>query len=559
MMNEPQTIPPVLSGSSVSLPNELKSSLQQVQSLLHAHAAHVSSRLLAELPALLESFGKQHVRIAVCGEVKAGKSTLLNAIAGADLSPVAFEPLTNVAVRITHGATTVWRVGSQTVDGLAELEQAMRRGTTEKAEVVVETNLDLLQLGGQVELLDTPGLGSDARMDSVSAEALRSLDAIILVVRYPALFTEFTRQLVRGLSHDISKLFVVWNLDGSCRDLGDAERARHTDTLRANLAGAYEVFFVDAHMACTTRSADPDNSGLWYLTSALHSFLGSHSREVVALREAAKRGQQLVAGAQESLSSRQAMVQEVIAAARRHIADIEATARAHGDSARTRLAEQETTAEAIVARSRAEANTAATKLRQALGAAARRWMWSGNLSALDASVSNVLEEYADTVARSSNAAADEMQAAANALGASCSLLPRPVTIPYIADLAPGGRGTLATTGNWQLLRRTLWRGWYLEGLSRLRGEVIEQDIEQQGQWLQGAREQTALEGRQATERKLEKIKEQAAAATAQVVEETDLLAYEAEARQLEQDLPALAAESHRLNELAARARGDQSA
>ena len=64
---------------------------------------------------------------------------------------------------------------------------------------MVETDLDLLQLGGQVDLLDTPGVGSEERFDTISSGALHSLDAVILVVRYPALFTQFTRALMHGL------------------------------------------------------------------------------------------------------------------------------------------------------------------------------------------------------------------------------------------------------------------------------------------------------------------------------------------------------------------------
>ena len=117
----------------------------------------------------------------------------------------------------------------------------MRHGVDDAGEVVVETDLDLLRLGGQLDLLDTPGIGAEERLDALSAEVLRSLDAVVLVVRYPALYTRFTQKLVDELQADIGKLFLVWNLDAACVELPPAELARHAETLRVKVAGAHDL------------------------------------------------------------------------------------------------------------------------------------------------------------------------------------------------------------------------------------------------------------------------------------------------------------------------------
>jgi len=541
---------------AVPLPTELRKCLQEAHEVLDAHAAHLPSAMLNRLQELQDSFSEHHIRIAVCGEVKAGKSTLLNAIAGTTLSPVAFAPLTNTPLRVTHGANTVWRLGNETLAGLADLEARMRAEDAGSDEVVVETNLDLLRLGGQVELLDTPGLGSDARLDSISAEALRALDAIILVVRYPGLFTEFTRRLASSLSHDISKLFVVWNLDGSCTNLSDADRTLHANTLRNNLAGANDVFFVDANQACTTRGADPDPSGLWYLTNALRAFLGSHSRELVALREAAKGAEQLIAKAQEALAERHAAVTHVLDSTRRQLAEIDARASSAIDRLRGRGAEVETAAAAAVARAQTSTRQAHTKLRKALRQARRRWTWNGSLSDLDAAVAKAGNDYANGVAQACEAARSEMQDAAASVDAPLSRSSRPPTWPSMVELAPGGRGTLGATGNWQRIRRLLWRGWYLEGLKHLEEEWLGGDIAEQSDWLETTRDKTCQSVRAATERKIQDVQTQAAADKVRISEETQLTSYEEEAAQLERDSPTLAAALERIVAVARRARND---
>src|SRR5262249_21615748 len=137
----------------------------------------------------------------------------------------------------------------------------MRGGADGLQDVVVETNLDLLQLGGQVDLLDTPGVGSDTHLDAVTAGALRSLDAVVLVIRYPALFTQFTRQLATHLDHDIGKLFVVWNLDAACAELTAADKNQHAEGLRSQLTGARDLFPVDARAALLAQQGK-DNQAL---------------------------------------------------------------------------------------------------------------------------------------------------------------------------------------------------------------------------------------------------------------------------------------------------------
>ena len=107
---------------------QLNEALTGARDALRGHAALLVGGSLDELDTLLAEFSRRRVRIALYGEVKAGKSTLLNAVAGVPLSPAAFEPLTSVPVRVTYGPTTTWRIGDRRLQSAADLEQLMRAG-----------------------------------------------------------------------------------------------------------------------------------------------------------------------------------------------------------------------------------------------------------------------------------------------------------------------------------------------------------------------------------------------------------------------------------------------
>ena len=293
-----------------ALATSLNEALGTARDVLEPHRELLPEGRMAELDGLLAEFARRRMRIAIYGEVKAGKSTLINAIAGAELSPVAFEPLTSDPapghVRKPHRVACRRprrRAASTTSPG-----SCGKVGSGQ--EVVVETNLDLLQLGGQVDLLDTPGVGSEERFDSISADAVRYLDAVVLVVRYPALFTQLSRKLMKGLEAEIGKLFVVWNLDAACTDLTPEERAQHAETLRARVAGAHELHLVDLRAGFRAAARDDRKavaaSGLDSFRTALARFAASDKRQVVALREAAKRADRWLDDAQQALARRKA-------------------------------------------------------------------------------------------------------------------------------------------------------------------------------------------------------------------------------------------------------------
>ena len=550
-------------GAVGRLATQLNDALARARLALEPHAALLPEGTLAGLDALLAEFARRRVRVALYGEVKAGKSTLLNAIAGAALSPVAFEPLTSLPVRVTYGERTTWRVGDRRLESLAELERLMRESAVDAAlsdvqEVVAETDLDLLELGGQVDLLDTPGVGSAAQFDAVSADVLRSLDAVILVVRYPALFTQFTRHLMDGLQADIGKLFVVWNLDADCAELTPVERAHHAETLRANVAGAHELFLVDARAGFRAMQAEDGTasvaSGLTGLIAALRRFASSGRREVTALREAAKRAHHSLTVAQRRLTERHAALDHALTDARVRLQAVQTAADTDAAAARGRFVNLENAVARIGQSADATATRLAAEFRTQLRRARRRWIRSGDHAAVAAAVAAATARYADAAEAANRATHDALHAEAVRFETTATITPRARTEPAAAALAPEDRIERAASGRAQGLRRALWRRWYLPGLAHLEGVGIADDLAAQSTWVNGTAQAIRDAASATLAGRLADITQRADVEMQQIKAETHFIANEAELAQLTEHGPIVAAQQDAATRITAAAR-----
>ena len=468
----------------------LSGALDDAHRALESHADLLADRRLGEFDSLRAEFARRRVRVAIYGEVKAGKSTLLNALAGTELSPMAFDPLTSIPVRVTHGQRSGWRLGDRTFDRIGELAAAMRHGVGDAGEVVVETDLDLLRLGGQLDLLDTPGIGAEERLDALSAEVLRSLDAVVLVVRYPALYTRFTQKLVDELQADIGKLFLVWNLDTACAELPPAELARHAETLREKVAGAHDLYLVNARDgSAASQAQDPEAiaaSGLAAFGDGLSRFASSEKREVAALREAAKRADQWFGDAQAALTNRQAELATMLDDARSRLEAVQRAADAKASAARVRMGEFQVALARVGKERQTIATGHATRLTRQLRAGRWRWVREGDVDRLNDAVATATGAYADAVEQASQVTAEKLSAIAEEFGAGITTAPRQRVEPVVEALGPAGRGDRGRSGYARWVRRALWRKWYLPGLAAFERTAMGDELAAQASWFDAA-------------------------------------------------------------------------
>lgn len=139
-------------------------------------------RMEAVLAGLVEP-----LRVAILGEVKAGKSTLINALVGSEVAPADVLEASAIVtvVRHGHGMGTIHSIdGSSDERDVSEIVQVLEahRGDADFASrtAYAELELPLGALRG-LQLLDTPGLAASSPLPQKTLERLSEYDIVVWV------------------------------------------------------------------------------------------------------------------------------------------------------------------------------------------------------------------------------------------------------------------------------------------------------------------------------------------------------------------------------------------
>lgn len=275
--------------------------------------------------------------LAVLGEFKRGKSTLINALLDRELLPTGVVPLTSAVTLITPGSQD--RLIVNYADG-----RALEHPVGELAEYVteagnpnnrrgvefarVELDHDLLRAG--LQLVDTPGIGSIHSHNTEVARAfLPRVDAALCVLDAGQPLSDAERHLLADAARRIPRLVMVVN------------KIDHLDAPDRPVA----VTFVRSALEDLLGSTDPE----LYAVSARHGdglgplrerllALASGEREALLLRSVAGIGHSVaLSGAQAARFEAQAIrlpLEELATRARdfeRRIAELRAASTEAGD------------------------------------------------------------------------------------------------------------------------------------------------------------------------------------------------------------------------------------
>lgn len=205
------------------------------------------------------------VRIVVLGEIKHGKSTLINALLGGPLLPIGVTPTTGAVVGVRVD-TQQQRTGTFLVDAngeRSELEPArfdvLARGKEQdEAGRIPELLVEAERLPPTLELIDTPGFNDiDRFRAAVSRSELPRADVLVLVLDATQVLSRSELVLIRdaiaavgGLGSSGARCLLVINrIDLVPED----ERERIVEHMRGGLAevipGVLEPYLTDAKSA----------------------------------------------------------------------------------------------------------------------------------------------------------------------------------------------------------------------------------------------------------------------------------------------------------------------
>jgi GTP-binding protein EngB required for normal cell division len=265
-------------------------------------------QLLEMLQTYSQRLASQRFQLAVVGQFKRGKSSLLNALLGADVLPTGILPLTSIPTFLAGGDAFGLRVmferkpaetwspadapdlAGKLAAFVSEAANAKNAKQVKRVEVTWPSPL----LADGLILIDTPGVGSTYRHNTEAAEAaLPDCDAALVVVSADPPITEVELAYLEKIRTRAVDLIVVLNKTDAL-DPGDLEQA--TGFLRSvldaeGLASA-DIVPASARLAAAARRRDDatglEESGIPALEQRIRAMLSGDRDRFLALAIARK-------------------------------------------------------------------------------------------------------------------------------------------------------------------------------------------------------------------------------------------------------------------------------
>jgi len=238
--------------------------------------------------ALLARLAEDRFNLAVVGQFKRGKSSLMNAVIGRDLLPTGLLPLTSAITTLCYGPEERvvlrrkgWAIEQHiALDELADYITERGNPGNEKQLIEARVELPAPFLRRGLHFIDTPGVGS-ARQENTATtyDFLPEADAVIFVTSVEGPLTETEQGFLRDIRAHVRKLFIIVN---KIDLLSLAEREDVLAYIRAGInttlgTSDLRLYPVSARQALEAKLAgDGDRlqqSGLVDMEEALTTFL----------------------------------------------------------------------------------------------------------------------------------------------------------------------------------------------------------------------------------------------------------------------------------------------
>lgn len=244
----------------------------QVRQLSEILQKRNSQPRAAQCQELMVKLAEDRFTLAVLGQFKRGKSSLMNAIIGRNLLPTGVLPLTSAITVLRYGPRerlvvrrAGWALAEEApVQQLADfVTEKGNPGNAKGVETAcVELPLPFLRRG--LEFVDTPGVGSSIEANTATAYGfLPQCDAVLFVTSVEAPMTEVEMDFLRTIRQYVGKIFFAANKT----DLLDGNKLLQVleftaATLRAHMGGAtIRVFPVSSRLALQAKLDGSDHDG----------------------------------------------------------------------------------------------------------------------------------------------------------------------------------------------------------------------------------------------------------------------------------------------------------
>ncbi len=203
--------------------SELTESLAQLKEYSEDIGLEHTAKSIGET---IEKIAKEHFEVAIVGEFKRGKSTLINALLGQEVLPADVLPATATLNRVTYSESPYviveYKNGeSEKVDinKLADYVTKLSYESEKTAETVKQATVyyDTDFCKNNVDIIDTPGLNDDEQMTNVTLSILPEIDAAVFVISANSPFSQFEKEFLekKMLTSDMGRIIFAVNCFGT--------------------------------------------------------------------------------------------------------------------------------------------------------------------------------------------------------------------------------------------------------------------------------------------------------------------------------------------------------
>ncbi|MGN0614459.1 MAG: dynamin family protein, partial [Porcipelethomonas sp.] len=174
--------------------------------------------------------------VGMLGEFKRGKSMVINSLLGDEILPSDIEPATATMNRVTYDinphAELLMKDGSTKGVDIGDLKNYITKITKESAKNAAEIEEAIVYYPcpfcqNNVDIVDTPGLNDDERMNRITEEVIPKLDAVVMVLVHDNPFSSSEAEFVRTklMTSDLGRIIFLVNKIDTIRKKDDVTRA----------------------------------------------------------------------------------------------------------------------------------------------------------------------------------------------------------------------------------------------------------------------------------------------------------------------------------------------